>query len=214
MHAGPESCKQPCVVPNYQPCLCCGASLCHAFWCGASLSAMPVGVVFTIGHASGVVAHCWPCLLMWCLSIGRACWCGTSLSAMHVGVVPHYRPCLLTWYLTIGHACWSVPISTDILLVECRWKKYSYKSVADLYRGAITSDMSADLVPLSNMPACTAQLYQTCMLASFIQIRVFIKCFSISQGIWSVTNLSDMHTGKVPLQQVCKACQLPSWTPS
>ena len=55
-------------------------------------------------------------------------------------------------------------------------------------RGAITSDMSVDPVPFSDMSACTVQLYQTCMLSSFIQIHVFVKCFSIRQVIWYVTN--------------------------
>ena len=79
--------------------------------------------------------------------------------------------------LTIGSACWSIATATDILLVKCRWKKdggWCY-----LYSGAIISDMSADTVPLSDMPACTVQLYQTCMLGSFIQIREFVKCCSI-----------------------------------
>ena len=83
-----------------------------------------------------------------------------------------------------------------------------------LYRGAIISDMSADPVLLSDMPACTAQFYQTGMLGTFIQICVFVKCCSIRQGIWSVTNPSDMPTGGVPLPQVCKTCRLLSWTPS
>ena len=59
-----------------------------------------------------------------------------------------------------------------------------------------------------------SQLYQTGMLGSFIQIHVFVKCFSIKQDIWSVTNPPVMSTGKVPLPHVCKTCQLPSWTPS
>ena len=62
-----------------------------------------------------------------------------------------------------------------------------------------------------------SQLYQTWMLGSltsFIQIHVFVKCFSIRQDIWSVRNPPDMPTGKVPLQQVCKTCQLSSWSPS
>ena len=59
----------------------------------------------------------------------------------------------------------------------------------------MTSDMSAD--PLSDIPACTVQLYQTCMLGSFIQINVFVKCFSTRQEIWYVTNPPDMPTGKV-----------------
>ena len=80
--------------------------------------------------------------------------------------------------------------------------------------GAITSDMPADLVPLSDMPACTVQLYQTCMLGSFIQIHEFVKCFSIRQEILYFTNPPDMPTGKVRLPQVCKTYQLPAWTPS
>ena len=44
-----------------------------------------------------------------------------------------------------------------------------------LYRGISISDMSADLVPLSDMHACTVQLCQRCMLGLFIQIRVFVK---------------------------------------
>ena len=43
---------------------------------------------------------------------------------------------------------------------------------------------------------------------------MFVKCFSIRQDIWSVTNPPDMPTGKVLLPRVCKTCQLPSWTPS
>ena len=75
--------------------------------------------------------------------------------------------------------------------------------------------MSADPVPLSYMPACTVQLYQTCMLGSFIQVHVFVKCFSIRQEIWyHVKNPPDMPTGKVRLPRVCKTYQLPVWTPS
>ena len=82
------------------------------------------------------------------------------------------------------------------------------------YRGVITSDISADPVPLSDMPACTVQLYQTCMLGSFIQIHVFVKCCSVRQGIWYVTNPPDMPTGKVRLPWAFKTYQLPAWTPS
>ena len=126
---------------------------------------------------SPVVPHYQQCILVWCLTIGHAFSCGASLSALPVGVVSHYRPCLLAWYLTIGHACWSIATAMDILLVECRWKKDGVRCY--MYSGAIISDMSADTVPLSDMPACTVQLYQTCMLGSFIQIREFVKCCSI-----------------------------------
>ena len=95
------------MVPHYQPCLLLwGLTIGHAFWYGASLSAMP----------SIVVPHYRPCFLVWCLIISHfcwcgdhyrryllvwnliirnACWCGSSLQTMPVGVVPHYRPCLL-----------------------------------------------------------------------------------------------------------------------
>ena len=87
-------------------------------------------------------------------------------------------------------------------------------SLVLLYRGAITSDICADPVPLSDMSVCTVQLYQTCMLGSFIQIHVFVKCFSIMQGIWYVTNPPDMPTGKVRLPWAFKTYQLPASTPS
>ena len=66
-----------------------------------------------------------------------------------------------------------------------------------LYRGVITSDMTADPMPISDMIACIAQLRHTCMIGSFIQISVFVMCCSIRQGI------SDIPTGRMPLQWVC-----------
>ena len=135
---------------------------------------------------SGVVPHCRSCLLVWCLTIGHTYWRGTSLSAMPAGPF-----------------CTSTDILTSGVQVWC----YSY-------RGAIASDMSADPVPLSDMPACTVQLYLTCMLGSFIQIHVFVKCFSIRQEIWYVTNPPGMPTGKVRLPRGCKTYQLLAWTPS
>ena len=74
--------------------------------------------------------------------------------------------------------------------------------------------MSADLVPLSDMPVCTVQLFQTVMQGSFIQIHMFVQCFSIRQDIWYVTNPPDMPTGKVRLPRVCKSFKLPAWMPS
>ena len=117
---------------------------------------------------SGVVLHCRLCRLVWCLTIGHAWWCGTSLSAIPLGGVPHYRQCLLAWYLTIGKARWSVATVTDILFVEGRWKKDDYKSGATCTCQLIQGT-------LSDMPACTVQPYQTCMLGSFIKICVFCK---------------------------------------
>ena len=71
---------------------------------------------------------------------------------------------------------------------------------------------SADPASLLDLPDYTVQLYQKCMLGSFIQLHMFVKC-SIRQGIWSVTNPSDMLTGRVPLTRVCKICWLLSLKP-
>ena len=156
---------------------------------------MPAGAVLHYKSCLfGLVPYYQPCMLEWCLTIGHAFWCSASLKVMSSGVAPHYRPYLLAWYLTIGHACWSV------LQREEEWLQVWCYS----YRGAITSDMSADPVPLSDMPAYTVQLYQTGMLGSFIQIHVFVKCFFIRQELWYVTNPPDMPTGKVWLPWVCK----------
>ena len=128
---------------------------------------------------------------------------------MFSGVVPYYRPCLLAWYLTIGPFCTSTDILTSWVQREEGWLQVWCYS----YRGGITLDMSADPMPLSDMPVCAVQLYQTCILGSFIQIHMFVKCFSIQQEIWYVTNPPDMPTGKVWLPRVCKTYQLPAWTP-
>ena len=134
-------------------------SIGHACWCGASLQAMPTGVVshyqpcllvccFPIGHAfwRGASLSTIPIHRVCSLTIGHAFWCGASSSPMPVGVVPHYRPYLLVWYLTIGHAFWSIATAVNILLVQCRWKKGGYKSGA----------------------TCTeVPLYQTCLMRRF-----------------------------------------------
>ena len=132
------------MVPQYRPCLLvwCLTTV-NAFWYGASLSAMP----------AGVLPHYRSCLLAWCL-----------ISTMPVGVVPHYRPCLLAWYLTISHAFWSIATAINILLVNCRWKKGGYKS------GATCTELS--LYQTCLMIRCHSQIcllvqcnyYQTCML--------------------------------------------------
>ena len=124
---------------------------------------------------SGVVPHCRSCLLVCCLNIGHACWRGTSLMILPAG--PFF--------------CISIDILTSLVQTEEGWLQgWCYS-----YRGAITSDMFADPVPFSDMPACSVQLYQTCMLGLFIQIHVFVKCFSIRREFWYVTNPPDMSTG-------------------
>ena len=172
-------------------------SICYTSWYGVSLSAMSVGIV----------SHYQPCLLVWwIIIIDHAFWFGTSLSAMPVGVVPHCRSCLLVWCLTIGHTCWygtsllAMPAgpfctSTDILTSWEQTEEGWLQVWCYSYRGAITSDMFADPVPLPYMPACTVKSYQTCMLGSFIQIHMFVKCLFIRWEIWYVTNPPDMSTG-------------------
>ena len=122
---------------------------------------------------------------------------------MSVGVVPHYSPCLL-------------PIATaiNILLVEYRWKKGGYKS------GATCTEVTlyqTCLIIRGHSQICLlvqCNYYQTCMLGSRIHLPLLVKCCSIIQGIWTVTNPSDKHTGRMPLPLECKTCRVPSWTPS
>ena len=83
--------------------------------------------------------------------------------------------------------------STDILTSRVQTEEGCLQVWFYSYRGAIISDMPADPVPLTDMPACTVQLYQTCMLGSFIQKHVFVKCFSIRQEIWYATNPPDAY---------------------
>ena len=81
-----QSCMLAGVVYLYLPYLLVWClTISRAYWCDASLSAMP----------SDVLSHHRPCLLVCCLIIGHAFGCGSSLSTMPIGVVPHYRPCLL-----------------------------------------------------------------------------------------------------------------------
>ena len=124
---------------------------------------------------------------------------------MPSGVVPHYRLCLLVWCLTIGHACWrgtslyalpAGPFCTSTnKLTSCPQTGEGWLQVwCYSYIGAIKFDTFGDPVPISDMSACTVQLYHTCILGSFIQIHVFVKCFSIRREFWYVTNPPDMST--------------------
>ena len=127
----------------------------------------------------GVVSHCRLFLLVWWLTIGHICWFSITLSAMSVGMMPYYRPCLLECYLTIGHSCWSVATATNILLLQCRWKRACYKSGATLTE-----------VPL----------HQICLLILFhSQICLLVQCNSIIYACW--VHLSDKHVCKVFLNQ-------------
>ena len=69
-------------------------------------------------------------------------------------------------------------LEPTFILLQSRWKKDGYKSGATL-TGVQLQQTSADPVSLSNMLACTVQLYQTCMLGSIIQLHMFLKCCSI-----------------------------------
>ena len=150
----------------------------------------------------GVLPHYRSCLLVWCLIINHVCWYASSLT-MPVGVVPHYMPCLLVNCQCNHHFTSRVQMEEGWLQVWC----YQYK-------GCIISDLSDVTMPLSDLPACTMQLYQTCMLGSHKHLRMFLKCCSTKRGIWSVTNPSGMHTGRMPLSQGCKTCWVSFWTPS
>ena len=166
------------LLPLNPPCLLSLClSICHTCWYGVSLSGVSAGVVphyrprlqvqcLTISHRS--------CLLGRCLSISHACWCGASLWVLPSGVMPHYQQCLLAWYLNIGYACWSVATVQPIFYWSSADGRRMVTSLVVPVQRCLTSDMSADPVSLSHMPACTVQLYQTCMQCSFIHIPVFV----------------------------------------
>ena len=132
----------------------CGASLYgRASWCGASQSAIPSGEMphyqqclllccHSISHYQPcLMVWCliiWPCVLVWCLTISHAFWCGASLQVMTAG--PR-------------------PLKPTVLLVECRWKKGGYKS-GDTLTEVHLHQTSADLVSLSDMPACTVNSFR------------------------------------------------------
>ena len=63
---------------------------------------------------------------------------------------------------------------------------------------------------------CGATLRYACLYSATLSDMHagFVKCFSIRQELWYVTNPLDMDTGKVWLPWVCKTCQLPAWAPS
>ena len=76
-----------------------------------------------------------------------------------------------------GSFCISTDILTSWVQMEEGWLQVRCYS----YRGAITSDTSTDLVPLSDMLAFTVQLYQTCLLGSYMsQCQNSSKFLSVS----------------------------------
>ena len=138
---------------------------------------------------SGLLPHYRSRLLVWSQLINRARWCGASLEAVHV--------CL--------YGATATDIFTSWVQIEGWLQIWCY-----LYRGVITSDMFADLVPFSAMPACTVQLSQTCISCSYIQIGVFVM-LQIHQ---LPTGRVPLPTGRVPLARICKICWLRSWPQS
>ena len=127
--------------------------------------------------------------------------CGHSIS-MPADLLSLNISCWLALCFSICYnlLVWCLDILTSWVQMEEGWLQVWCYS----YRGAITSDMSADPVPLSDRPAFTVQLYQTCLLGSYIPIHVFVKCVCIRQDIWYVTNPPDIPTGKVRPPRVCK----------
>ena len=170
------------VVLLYLPYLfvCC-LTIEYAFWCGVSLSAMP----------SGVVPHYNSCLLVWCLIISDACWCGSSQWTMSVDVVSRYRPCLLV-------NCHCNQHFTSLVQMEKGW----FQVWCYLYRGAIISDMPVDPVQLSDMSACTVQLYQN-MHTGFIYsntqgiyyVKIHQTCLHVGCGSHRFVKLVSYHPG-------------------
>ena len=136
-------------------------------------------------------------------SIGHAFWFDGLLSGMPSGVLPDYRSRLLVWSQLINRARWcgasleavhvclysatATDTFTSWVQIEGWLQIWCY-----LYRGVITA-----------MPACTVQLYQTCIPCSYIQIGVFV-----------MLQIHQLPTGRVPLARICKICWLRSWTQS
>ena len=106
---------------------------------------------------------------------------------MSSGVVPHYRPCLFAWYLTIDHACWSVLHFNRQLSADGRGMVTSLVLLLQRYHYI---RHVADPVPLSDMSACTVQLYQhSCWLHLFRYMCLqsgslsskYLVCYKIHQ---------------------------------
>ena len=117
--------------------------------------------------------------------------------------MPHYKQCMLVWFLFIDHACWSIATATDILLVDCRWKKDGYKPGATLTEVPLHQTC---LLIRCNSRICLLVQCNSIRHACWIiyQIRMFVKCCSIRQGIWSVTNPFNTPTGRVPAHRFLK----------
>ena len=139
---------------------------------------------------------------------------------MPSGVVPHYQQCLLMWFLAIDHACHYRPC----LLANCHCDQH-FTSQMQMeegwlqvwcysFRCDITSDMSADPVPLYDMHACTVQLYQTCMLGSFIDTRVCIVLLYQARHLVCHKSIRHVYRQGAALAGLKKTCWLPSWMPS
>ena len=130
-----------------------------AFWCGASLSAMPLGVV----------PHYRTCLLVWCLTIGHAFWSSASLSFMPAGVLSQYRPCLLLRCLIISHVFWCGDHYMPCLLVWC----------------LIISTACWCGSSLSTMPVGVVPHYRPCLLVNYHCNRRFTSRVQMNDG-WSL----------------------------
>ena len=128
-------------MPHYQPCLLVFClTIGHAFWCSASLSAMP----------SGMVPHYRPSQLVWCLIISNVCWCGSEPTGMVYSEEPHqqtitfesgvqlYQQCTLGTFIQIRvfvkccSGIWSVrnpsdmPTGRELLPLVCKTCRLPY----------------------------------------------------------------------------------------
>ena len=110
---------------------------------------------------------------------------------MPIGMVSHYKPCPLVrchcnWYFTC-----SVQMEEGWLQVWC----YLYISADPIPRSQVCLLVQC----ISIIHACWVHL---------LRYVCFVKCFSIRQDMGSVTNRSDMPTGKVPVPRVYKTFRI------
>ena len=120
--------------------------------------------------------------------------CDSYLYTVHIEVVSH-------------HVCWSIATATNIILVECRWKKDGCKSGV-----TCTECHYIRHVCCSRATIRCICLYSATLSDILFRYACLQKC-SIRQRILSVTYPPDMPKGRVPLPRVCITCRLPSWTP-
>ena len=141
----------------------------HAIWCGALLSAMPVGVV----------PHYRPCLLVWYLTIGYVGW-SIATATDFLPVEGRWKKgctslvLLVRWCHYTKHACWFVAT----LRYACLYRA----TLSDMYAGFIYSFTRVCKVLLYQAKASgLLQIHQICLQVG-CHTHGFVKLVSYFPG--------------------------------